>query len=468
MDLTKRAKLRAKFAKAYYNRAKELTNTVNVGNGARLRVVEHGNINDPDPDNYEIDWQIVSPANTVPYRTHIAVKFTIDSHGRAIVELASGETNENFRKPQPGNAAGYNYSYGSIIRAFALQTSQDVGAYKTTQISANVSQLLSHKPGAMPISGLIMKNLGGRMIHRSQYGQGASTASFEFKHTKPIRAMTVLKKKRVVIPTLPPKVDYGRQIRKLEKGLRLIYNGNSLSYNSTLLSFPFLQQLLNRTLNTMKLRELKTKINVMQRRVPNKTKLYSMKKLVDYYASTLKRFQMERAAAVSVLKKRLAGRIAKPRARSKIISPPALKAVRMAYNLSNIPRNTAASNLIRIAKSRNVPGALIELELKKRGLPVNPANLYTPQQLANRAKNKKWDAGLYFKTNNGIFNANARLININMSNLENASNWDIKNNPNHTKIANRFLNAYMKRPEYMNNYNRNNSITYRVMRRRNN
>lgn len=463
MDRVKRAKLRVKFAKAYYKRADELANTVNVGNGARLRAVEHGNINDPDPDHYEVDLQIVGPANI---RAHMAVKFTVDKHGRPIVELASGETAKNYRKPQPGNP-GYNYGYGSIIRALALQIAQDVGAYKTIQMAVNVQGLLKNQPGAMPISGRIMKNLGAKMT--SSWSSGNSlAATFEVKHANPIRSKLVLKKKKVIIPSLPPKVDYGRQFRKLEKGLRLIYNGNSLSYNSTLLTFPFLQQLLNRTLNTMKLRELKTKINVMQRRVPNKTKLYSMKKLVDYYAGTLKRFQLERAAAVSILKKRLAGRIAKPRARSAFISPQALTAVRMAYNLSNIPRNTAASNLIRIAKSRNVPGALIELELKKRGLPVNPANLYTPQQLANRAKNKNWDAGLYFKTNNGVFNANARRININVSNLENASNWDIKNNPNHSKIANRFENAYMKRPEYMNNYNRNNSITYRVMRRRNN
>jgi hypothetical protein len=366
---------RRKIARAYTKRAQEIASIVNVGNGARLKVVNRGN--------YGVNLQIVnarSSPNNTNYRAHMLVIFDTDANGPH-VNLASGRTREGYKKPQPGES-GYNYGYGSIIRALAVQIAQDVGA-RVTQTSVNVNSMLN-QPGVMPISGRIMKNIGAKMTGKWQYGSGPMGAHFEVGRRAPTRVRTVLRKKKIVIPNLPP--QYSNQLSKLEKGLRMLYNGARLSYNSTLMNLPRLHQTMNTVLNAANLSQLKTKINVMKRRIPNKTRLYSMKNLVNYYTATLKRSENARAAAVAVLKKRLEKKIAKPRARSKYISPAAAAAVRLQFNLSNIPKNASAANVIRIAKTRNIPSVIIELELKKRGLPVNMASLYTPQELANRAK----------------------------------------------------------------------------------
>lgn len=376
---------RQKLARAYYNRAKEFANTVNIGNGARIRVQTYG-----DPKN-GVNLQIVNAVNPPPgqYRAHMLVEFESNAKGNPSVNLASGKTHENFRKPQPG-VSGYNYGYGSIIRALAVKIGQDVGAPKITQMSVNVNRLLSNKPGELAISGRIMKNIGAKMTSSWLYRGGSISATFEVGRNVPTRVKTVLKKKGIVLPNLPP--QYGKQLSKLEKGLRMVYTGAQLSYNSTLLNLPRLHQTMNTVLNAANLRQLKSKIDVMKRRIPNKNKLYSMKNLVNYYTTTLKKSENARAAAVAILKKRLEKKIAKPRARSKYISHAAAATIRTQFNLSNIPMNASAANVIRIAKTRNIPSVIIELELKKRGLPVNMASLYTPQELANRAKINNWNS----------------------------------------------------------------------------
>ena len=295
-------------ANAYYRRATELANTVNVGNGAKIIAVKgnYGNVN----------LRIVNSNNTNRVRAHMEVHFNKNNDNKPpYVYLASGRTEPAYRPPQPGQT-GRKYDYGTIIRALASQIAENVGSHKTMQISINAESLLPSRT-MLPISGRIMKKIGAKILG----GHSGSGATLKISYKKfPSVAKAVLKSKKVRIPILPPNVNYSNQIQKLQNEAVREYSRNNV--NTRVLPLVELHGYINKKLNNMGFTQLKSKINVMKRRIPINHKHATLKALLNYYTNTLKKFEKERAVAVSKLKMRLAKKITKPKSRSKTVTVP--------------------------------------------------------------------------------------------------------------------------------------------------
>lgn len=379
-----------KLTNAYYRRAQELANTVNVGNGARLKVTK--TVRWTGGPTF-VNLQIVNTADPTQQRAHMLVQFITNNKGKPVVYLMSGKTTPEYRRPAAGTT-GKNYGYGTIIRALAVKISENVKARKTKQTSVNTEALLPY--GQMPISGRIMQKLGAKLTEVNRSG---TWYNFQIRHGRGIHkksfSKSVLRGKKVHVPNLPPNVNYNKQMQKLEQGLRLWYSTAGVNYNTARLPLNGLHRTMNSTLNMMKLEELKTKINVMKRRIPNRNKLYTMKELVNHYASQVKQFQRSRTAALTKLKQRLALRLAKPRVRAPTITVPQRPLI-----TNNIP--TSVRNMIAAARSKGIPNAEIGNKVITRFGPfknmpnsvkANVRSLYTNKQWANRG-------GLYYNNNN--------------------------------------------------------------------
>ena len=259
--------------------------------------------------------RIVNAKNPNNIRAHMNVEFEKNNANKPPhVYLASGRTEPAYRPPLPGQT-GKKYDYGTIIRALASQIAENVGSRKTMQISVNSERLLPSST-MLPISGRIMKKIGAEIL----WGHSGTGATLKVSYKKfPSVAKSVLKSKKVRIPNIPPNVNYSNQIRKLQNEAVREYARN---VNTRVLPLPVLHQYINKKLNNMGFTQLKTKINVMKRRIPINHKYTTLEALLQYYTNTLKKFEKERALAVSKLKQRLVKRLAKPRTRSKTVTVP--------------------------------------------------------------------------------------------------------------------------------------------------